>query len=125
MESEQVTGGRTAVQFIGDVQELTASLNRVAQKFAQFSEPIEQARRLAKKVSIKPETVEQWKVVKPAFENAPPHVKRRLGDMTISQAFAVLARSEEDLPAAAFWSPRVLLDGEAFAQVARAAGLLT
>jgi hypothetical protein len=90
MESQQVTAGRTVV-VSGDLRELTESINRAARKLARFSKPLDQVRRAAEMLP-KPETVKKWEVVKPAFENAPPHEKRRLGNMTISQAFAIVAR---------------------------------
>src|SRR5215211_6735561 len=47
---------------------------------------------VARKI-VDPETVEQWAVVKPMYEAAPPHLKKRLGRLTIKEAADALTFS--------------------------------
>jgi hypothetical protein len=68
---------RNVVTFSGD-PELSRHLDKVKCAVESFFDP---------------ETVKKYgSVVKPVYESAAPHEKRRLGKMTIRQAFAVIAR---------------------------------
>jgi hypothetical protein len=71
----QLTAGRRVVVVSGDLRGLVKCANRVSRLTREF---------------IKRETVEQWKWVKPAYEAAPPHLKKRLGRLTIKEAAEVL-----------------------------------
>lgn len=104
MPREQLNPADEAVAVVisGDLRGLTESLNRTAHSLRQFSKPLEQVTWVAQQFS-KPlgqiaqqvcnkKTIDQWAVVKPILESAPAHEKRRLGSMTIGEAFAFYAR---------------------------------
>jgi hypothetical protein len=91
MRSPQLTAGATLVGSPEELSILNESLEKAVRVVRQFTKPLEQDARVSQQLSNN-ETVKQWVAVKPMLESAPPHEKRRLGNMTIEQAFAFYSR---------------------------------
>jgi hypothetical protein len=91
MSSAELTADPPLVGSPEDLRSLTQSLEKAVHMVRQFSKPLDQAARVFQQAGSK-ETIEKWGAVKPMFESAPPHEKRRLGRMTIEQAFTFYSR---------------------------------
>jgi hypothetical protein len=89
--SSELTAGPELVGSPEDLRGFNESLEKARRVVGQFTKPLEQFARVFQQVGGK-ETVEQWTAVKPIYESAPPHEKRRLENMTIGQAFAFYSR---------------------------------
>jgi hypothetical protein len=87
----KLTAAPTLVGSPEDLWRFHESLEKVARSARQFSKPLEQFARVSRQVCNE-DTRREWAIVKPKYEAAPPHEKRRLGNMTIGQAFAFYAR---------------------------------
>jgi hypothetical protein len=73
------------------METFAAGLRVTADRIAKITEPIARLGSALRHFAP-PAEEQQWAAVKPYFEAAPPSEKRRLGNMTIRQAFAVIAR---------------------------------
>jgi hypothetical protein len=90
--SSELTAGPTLVGSAEDLRVLSESLNQTAHMLRKFTEPLQQVARVAQQVGPTKETAEKWPLVKSMYESAPPHETRRLGNMTIKEAYAFHAR---------------------------------
>jgi hypothetical protein len=96
--SSRLTAAPTLVGSLEDLQSFKESLEKAVRMARQFSKPLEQAAHISQQAArvsrqvCNEDTREKWDVVKPIFESAPPHEKRRLGNMTIGEAFAFYSR---------------------------------
>jgi hypothetical protein len=87
----QLTVGPTLVGSPEELRVLNESLEKAVRVVRQLTKPLERVSRVSRQLSNN-ETVKQWVAVKPIFESAPPHEKRRLWNMTIDEAFAFYSR---------------------------------